>query len=164
MSLPKVAASQLAAARQRITQSKILIGLDGFVDTILHVVDKRESATRFTRVASMGEFGHRIGAAAGLSTNFELVTQMIKLGGNGPIMANALVESGFLVTYVGCLGVPAVHPIFAGLSTHATVHSIAEPGYTDAIEFDDGKLMFGKHESLKDVNWANLIKSFLKRS
>jgi hypothetical protein len=29
---------------------------------------------------------------------------------------------------------------------------------TDAIEFDDGKLMFGKHETLRGVNWANLIK------
>ena len=53
---------------------------------------------------------------------------------------------------------PAIRPVFADLAKHATVYSIAEPGFTDAIEFDDGKVMCGKHESLKQVNWTNLIK------
>jgi hypothetical protein len=155
--LPRRAAAQLAQAHERIETSRALVGLDGFVDTILHVVDKRESASKFTRLDSMGEFARRIEAAAGLSANFEFVTQMIKLGGNGPIMADALVSSGLKVIYVGCLGAPNLHPVFADLATRATVHSIAEPGYTDAIEFDDGKLMCGKHDSLKEVNWPNLI-------
>jgi sugar/nucleoside kinase (ribokinase family) len=83
---------------------------------------------------------------------------MVKLGGNGPIMANALGAYSAPVTYIGNLGSPSIHPVFTEFAKRATVHSIAEPGYTDAIEFDDGKLMFGKHETLKDVNWANLIK------
>jgi hypothetical protein len=87
-----------------------------------------------------------------------MVTQLVKLGGNGPIMANALGAYGTPLTYIGNLGSPALHPVFAELAARATVHSIAEPGYTDAIEFEDGKLMFGKHESLKDVNWNNLLK------
>jgi sugar/nucleoside kinase (ribokinase family) len=105
----------------------------------------------------MREFAEKIAAAAGLSANFEFVTQMVKLGGNGPIMANALGQLGFGVTYVGNLGAPAIHPVFADFAKKARVISIAEPGYTDAIEFDDGKLMCGKHESLREVNWANLI-------
>ena len=134
-----------------------LVGLDGFVDTILHVVKQRESAVKFARMTGMGEFGGRISQAAGHSGNFEFVTQMVKLGGNGPIMANALGAYGLPLTYIGNLGAPNVHPVFAELAARAAVHSIAEPGYTDAIEFDDGKLMFGKHESLKDVNWARLV-------
>ena len=35
--------------------------------------------------------------------------------------------------------------------------SIAEPGHTDAMEFDDGKIMLGKHASLKDVCWERLV-------
>jgi hypothetical protein len=61
------------------------------------------------------------------------------------------------VTYVGNLGYPAIHPVFADFAKRAQVISIAEPGYTDALEFEDGKLMLGKHESLKDVNWDNLL-------
>jgi hypothetical protein len=157
-SLPQQVAEQLSGARNRLAQTKVLVGLDGFVDTILHVVAQRESATKFTRMTQMEEFAGRIASAAGLSANLEFVTQMVKLGGNGPIMAHALGSYGAQITYLGNLGSPNVHPVFADLAKSATVHSIAEPGYTDAIEFDNGKLMFGKHESLKEVNWVNLIK------
>jgi hypothetical protein len=71
-------------------------------------------------------------------------------------MANALESYGVGMTYVGNLGYPNIHPVFVDFSQRAKVYSIAEPGYTDAIEFEDGKLMFGKHESLKQVNWKNL--------
>ena len=155
--LPRQVLQQLGGAQERLAGSNVLVGLDGFLDTILHVVDKRESATKFTRLSKMGDFAKRIDAAAGFSANLEFVTQMVKLGGNGPIMANALGTYGTPVTYVGNLGAPAINPVFADLAKHATVYSIAEPGFTDAIEFDDGKLMCGKHESLKQVNWGNLI-------
>ena len=156
--LPQLVLEQLQGARNRLIKSKAVVGFDGFVDTILHVVDKRESATKYTRLSRMGEFAKRIAAAAGLSGNFEMVTQMVKLGGNGPIMANAVGSYGAPVTYIGCLGAPSLHPVFNAFSKRAEVFSISEPGYTDAIEFDDGKLMCGKHESLRDVNWANLSK------
>lgn len=149
---------QLQGARNRLARAKVLVGLDGFVDMILHVVAQRESATQYQRMDKMSDYAARIAAAAGHSANFEFVTQMVKLGGNGPIMANALGSYGTPVTYIGNLGAPSVHPIFGDFAKRAKVHSIAEPGYTDAIEFDDGKLMCGKHESLKDVNWPNLIK------
>ena len=156
--LPQVVLDQLSGARNKLAKAKVLVGLDGFVDTILHVVAQRTSATDYTRMGAMGGFGKRIGAAAGLSANFEFVTQMVKLGGNGPIMANALGSYGTPVTYIGNLGHPALHPVFADFAKRARVISIAEPGYTDAIEFEDGKLMCGKHESLREINWANLLK------
>ena len=156
--LPKQVIECLKGARNQLASSKAVIGLDGFVDTILHVVDQRESATKFTRLTQMGEFGKRIKDAAGLSSNTELVTEMLKLGGNGPIMANALGAYGTPITYIGNLGLPSIHSVFSDFAKRAKVYSVAEPGYTDAIEFDDGKLMFGKHESLKQVNWATILK------
>ncbi len=149
---------QLKNAGGRMKRMKVMVGLDGFVDTILHAVARRDSATKYQRMEQMGDFGAKISAAAGHSGNFELVTQMVKLGGNGPIMANALGSAGAAVTYIGNLGAPNLHPVFTEFSRRAKVHSIAEPGYTDAIEFVDGKLMFGKHESLKEVNWKSLLK------
>lgn len=156
--LAKLAIDQLSHARARLADARVLIGFDGFVDTIIHVVAQRESAAKYTRMATISEFGRRVSAAAGVSANFEFVTQRVKLGGNGPIMANALGSYGAPVTYVGNLGFPAVHPVFADLAKRARVISIAEPAYTDAIEFEDGKLMCGKHESLQQVNWATLLK------
>jgi sugar/nucleoside kinase (ribokinase family) len=156
-SLAAAAADLLSSRADTLPKSPSLVGLDGFVDTILHVVATRESAEKYTRLESMADFGEKISAAAGLSANFEMVQQMVKLGGNGPIMANALDAYGTPVTYVGILGSPNIHPVFADFAERAEVISLAEPGYTDAIEFDDGKLMFGKHLSLRDVNWENLL-------
>jgi hypothetical protein len=156
--LAKLALDQLSGARAQLSGARVLIGFDGFVDTIIHVVAQRESASKYTRMATISEFGRRVSAAAGVSANFEFVTQRVKLGGNGPIMANALGSYGAPVTYVGNLGSPSIHPVFSDLAERARVISIAEPAYTDAIEFEDGKLMCGKHESLQQVNWATLLK------
>lgn len=156
--LPQVVLDQLSGARNKLAKAKVLVGFDGFVDTIIHVVAQRESATEYTRMATIGEFAKRVGAAAGLSANFEYVSQMVKLGGNGPIMANALGSYGAPITYVGNLGSPSIHSVFADFAKRARVISVAEPGYTDAVEFEDGKLMCGKHDSLREVNWNTLIK------
>src|SRR5262249_17361232 len=98
----------------------------------------------------------KILAAAGQSSNYELLVKQTKLGGNGPIMANALAAAGVGVAYIGNLGYPALHPVFSELAKRAQGFSFAEPGHTDALEFDDGKLMLGKHQTLADVNWDNL--------
>ncbi len=151
-----------AAAAKRKQPLSAFVGLDGFVDEILHVVDKRESAEKYQRLRLMNQWGERISAAAGRSTNIELVSQMTKLGGNGPIMANALASFGAKVSYLGILGYPNLHPVFADFAKRADVHSIAEPGYTDAVEFEDGKVMLGKHQSLKQMTWANIKSRFGK--
>src|SRR5580765_4330281 len=152
--------SALLAGAPRLSQMSAFVGLDGFVDEILHVVDKRESAEKYVRLANISQLAERLAAAAGRSTNVELVTQLTKLGGNGPIMANALASFGLKVTYLGILGYPALHPVFTDFAKRADVHSIAEPGYTDAIEFEDGKIMLGKHQSLKQMNWQNICDRF----
>jgi sugar/nucleoside kinase (ribokinase family) len=153
-------AVELLAAEARVGAMTAFVGLDGFVDEILHAVDKRESAEKFSRVPTIAKFAERLAAAAGHSTNVELVSQLTKLGGNGPIMANALASFGLKVTYLGILGYPNLHPVFADFAKRAQVHSIAEPGYTDALEFEDGKIMLGKHQSLKQMNWANIKARF----
>src|SRR5258708_29597378 len=153
-------AAQLVSSTGRAAQMTAFVGLDGFVDEILHVVDKRESAERYVRLATISQFAERLAAAAGRSTNVELVSQLTKLGGNGPIMANALASFGLKVTYLGNLGYPNLHPVFADFAKHAEVFSIAEPGYTDAIEFEDGKIMLGKHSSLKEVTWQSIKDRF----
>ena len=149
-------AAQLSAAGSRVPSLTAFVGLDGFVDEILHVVDKRYDAERFDRVPTIAAYAARLAAAAGHSTNVELVNVMTKLGGNGPIMANALARFGIGVTYLGSLGWPALHPVFNEFATRAEVHTVCGPGLTDALEFEDGKLMVGKHYTLKEVTWANI--------
>ena len=151
------ASRKLTEAAANLSGWKALVGFDGFVDEIIAVVDKRYSDESYDPVRTIAVLSEKIRHAAGESSNYELVVKQRKLGGNGPIMANALACLGLDVTYIGNLGYPSLHPVFADFATRARVLSIAEPGHTDALEFDDGKLMLGKYGSLQDVNWENLI-------
>ena len=153
-------AAKLSGAHERTKSLTAFVGLDGFVDEIIHVVDKRENAESFQRVPTIAQLAERIAGAAGKSTNIELVTQRTKLGGNGPIMANALASFGMKVTYLGALGYPTMHPVFNAFAERAEVHTIAEAGRTDALEFDDGKVMFGKTVQLSELTWENIQKRF----
>ena len=151
-------ATKLREGKERVQQSTAFVGLDGFVDEIIHVVDKRMDVARFERIPTIQGFSDRIEEAAGRSTNLELVTQRIKLGGNGPIMANALAKAGIQVTYLGALGYPDTNPVFNPLVEKATkVFSIADPGHTDAYEFQDGKLLMGKLTPLNEMRWKNIV-------
>lgn len=84
--------------QDQLVKIKAIIGLDGFADEIVHVVDTRKNASEFSRIKTLREYGERIVRAAGLSTNIELVTMQCKLGGNGPIFSNSLVAYGLDVT------------------------------------------------------------------
>jgi hypothetical protein len=140
------------------SNEKVVIGLDGFVDEILHVVDKRMNVNEYERLKTMKEYGERIVKAAGLSTNIEMVIIQEKLGGNGPILSNALVNYGLGLTYIGSIGYPHIEKVFEPMVERCKAYSVAQPGHTDAIEFEDGKIMVGKHYTLKDVNWENIKK------
>lgn len=136
---------------------KAVIGFDGFVDNLMQVVDRRLDADRFEPIRTIDALGRRITQAAGHSSNCELVLKQQKLGGNGPIFANALATLGARVTYIGNVGYPDVHAVFHDFALQARVCGIAEPGITDALEFDDGKLMLNKGAPLADVTWENVI-------
>jgi ketohexokinase len=146
--------------RDNKSTEKILVGFDGFIDEILEVVNERVSKSDYTRIDSIKQFSDRIAQAANLSANLELVPQQIKIGGNGPIMANALLSQGYEVSYFGALGKPDIDQIFEEFAQScSSVISITNPGYTNALEFSDGKLMLGKMNHLDEVNWKELTSS-----
>src|SRR5262245_31623658 len=149
-------AAKLLKLVEPASHLRAFLGLDGFVDEIIHIVDKRESAESFQRLPTMTKFAERIAAAAGKSTNIERVVERTKLGGNGPIMANALARFGIRVTYVGALGYPVMHPVFTEFAQRAEVHSICEPGNTNALEFDDGKVMLTKTSHFSEITWPTI--------
>src|SRR3954471_5100990 len=156
--MPRARALQaLSAARSQLTAQRALIGFDGFVDLIVTPVGlRRGQGGDFVAIDTLAEFGQRILGAAGKSTNIELFPRTEKLGGNGPIMANALLAAGAAVTYVGALGEPQVHPVFASMAARARTFSLCAPAHTTAVEFHDGKLMLGTMRSLDEINYARI--------
>lgn len=144
---------ELRSRRSVLASKTALLGFDGFVDTIVTPVALRAGqGENFTPISTITEFGQRILGAAGKSTNIEFYPRMEKLGGNGPIMANALLAQGpAALTYVGALGAPAVHPVFADLAARARVVSLCAPASTTAAEFSDGKIMLGQMRSFDEI-------------
>ena len=137
---------------------QVMVGFDGFIDHIIAVVDKRASATSYSAMATIAEFGGRVIDAAGKSANFELVVKQSKIGGNGPIMANALCGYGHRVTAIGLLGEGAIDAVFAPLAARAEeAISLGAAASTDALEFSDGKLMLGKLLPMDAVTYATLV-------
>jgi sugar/nucleoside kinase (ribokinase family) len=138
-----------------------IVGFDGFVDKIIHPVNRRHRpGEQFERFSGIADFGQRIVEAAGKSLNIELWPMMEKLGGNGPIMANALLAAGLSTRYVGALGDPAVHPVFEDFARRTHAVSLCEPGITNALEFNDGKIMLGTMASLDSITYATLVEKF----
>lgn len=142
----------LRGARATSPKNSALVGLDGFVDTIVTPVAQRTAqGDAFTPIHTIPEFAARIAGAAGKSTNIEFYPLMDKLGGNGPIMANALLAAGTRLTYVGALGRTSLHPVFQDFAARAEVVSLSDPATTIAVEFGDGKLMLGQLRSLDSI-------------
>ena len=148
---------ELRAGRTGAAPRQALVGLDGFVDTIVTPVGERRAAgDDFTPIPTIADFGRRILGAAGKSTNLELHSRMEKLGGNGPIMAGALLAAGCRVTCVGAFGRAQVHPAFSPLESSSRLVSLCDPARTTAIEFTDGKLMLGIMGSLDEVTYERI--------
>ncbi|MCF3649552.1 PfkB family carbohydrate kinase [Synoicihabitans lomoniglobus] len=135
-----------------------VVGLDGFVDTIVTPVALRSGqGDDFEAIPTIKDFGERIVGAAGKSTNLELYPRMDKLGGNGPIMATALLQHGFALKYIGSLGRFAIHPVFQEMASRSEIVSLSDPATTIAVEFDDGKLMLGQMRSLDEVTFERMV-------
>ncbi|MFA5257921.1 MAG: carbohydrate kinase family protein, partial [Opitutales bacterium] len=135
-----------------------LVGLDGFVDKIMAPVATRSGrGDAFTPFLTMSSFGQRILDFAGKSCNIELYPRMEKLGGNGPIMAHALVSGGMKVRYIGALGDSAIHPVFEEFAKSTNAVSLCDPGVTNALEFEDGKILLGLMSSLDELSFERII-------
>jgi len=137
-----------------------MVGLDGFVDKIVTPVDKRHGmGKQFDAIETIADLGSRISDAAGKSANLELFPRFEKLGGNGPIMANALLSLGLGVRYVGALGNPSIHPVFEEFAKKTNAVCVSDPGFTNALEFNDGKIMMGITKTLDDLNYESIIET-----
>jgi sugar/nucleoside kinase (ribokinase family) len=153
-----------AAADGRLAGTPALAGFDGFIDSIIRVVDRRHGVARddFDAIKTISAFAQRVAAAAGKSANLELVVSEDRFGGNGPLYAGALGRLGMPTTYIGAVGrddqSSAVLPIYEPFAARCEeVIPIAAPAFTDALEFDDGKIMFGKPANVQAVTWERLV-------
>lgn len=156
-------ALERAASDGTLDSAPALAGFDGFIDSIIRVVDRRRSMRMddFDAIDTIPDFAGRVATAAGKSTNIELVVQEDRFGGNGPLYAGALGRLGMPTTYIGAVGKdddsPELLPIYQPFADRCReVLPIAAPAHTDALEFEDGKIMLGKTANVQAVTWQRL--------
>ena len=150
---------ELAHHSGALSSKTAIVGLDGFVDKIMQVVGRRHGpGTAYDPMPTIADWGVKVSAAAGKSANFEMWAQREKLGGNGPIMANALLAAGLKLRYLGMLGRP-IHPVFEDFAKRSHAVSLGEPGITHALEFTDGKIMLGEMADYDNLTYERIIES-----
>ncbi|NOR45931.1 MAG: hypothetical protein GQ534_10130 [Candidatus Delongbacteria bacterium] len=137
---------------------EVLIGFDGFIDNILKPVKERKNTNNYTPIDDIITFSDRIRSASGKSTNIEIVKIKSSFGGNGPIMANSLIELGNTTNFIGSLGENNILPIFKPFTEKCnSVISFSDPGATDAFEMNDGKVMFNYPQTILDISWELIL-------
>lgn len=148
----------LQATTEYPGDKKVFVGFDGFVDKIKKAVKvKQETGTIYFE--SIGEFAERIALAAGKSGQIQMDILRTKLGGNAPILSNTLGKLGVRTFCLGSMGYPKQHEIFSGMSSLSEAISVLNPGFSDAVEFSDGKIIFSELEVFDRYNWEHIKKN-----
>lgn len=145
----------LENAPARLGEKKAVAGLDGFIDSIVKVIDyKTDAGPVFFN--TIEEFGKYITNKKGSGFSLESEELFRKLGGNMPIMANAMGSMGVSVNCIGAFGIPSIAPVFSGMHCRCRLFSFTNPGFTTAIEFTDGKMMLAQMTDLNHADWSTI--------
>ena len=138
---------------QKLVAKRATIGIDGFVDKIQKVVQSKSSDNEYVFFSHIAKFGSHLISKSGQSCGIEVCQKLTKLGGCSPNMASALGNLSVKVNCIGTLGYPQIDPLFKELHSNCTLYTIGNPGYTTALEFDDGKVMLIQKDFLHDLDW-----------
>jgi hypothetical protein len=144
--------NKLEAIKNDPIEKQVFVGFDGYIDKIQKAV-KIRTKDEVEYYQTLTDFAQRIDMAAGKSGQVELVTQETKIGGNAPIMSNALGALGVTSVCLGNAGYPNRHIEYNNLDEKAEVLSIGEPAETNALEFNDGKMILSELSIFRKINW-----------
>lgn len=157
----RAAADALDGARPALSSLRAVVGFDAMVDTIARVVDTKSLEKGPTPMRRIEQLADRVAKAAGRSINIEILAERVKVGGNGALMADALGVLGAKVAFLGNAGAQegdGPHEVFADFAQRMDrAILVGPPGMTDALEFDDGKIMLGKTTNLERIRWSALL-------
>lgn len=146
----------LLSRRAEIASKRIVVGFDGFVDTITRPV--RQSATAETPAQvfeTIREFGEFLVGCAEKSCSIELKLEAKQLGGNLPFLSRCAGRLGLDVTCIGMLGEDGkVEPLFQEMP--CTLYSFAAAGQSTVLEFRDGKVFFASEYTLQSDPWQTI--------
>jgi hypothetical protein len=147
----------LADLPDALDPGAVAFGFDGFVDRVRRMVDERHDADAYDSIATLEDLGERISqsAAADSSLSIEWLQTDVRTGGHVAHLSRAYANFGYNPVMLGTFGEPPVDPFRAEFPADALT-SFGDPGYTDAVEFRDGKLMLLEIDAPRSLDWEQI--------
>lgn len=141
-------------------REKVVFGFDGVVDRVRRVVAERTGPESFDTMNSMTELSERIDDASRLDTSCSIEWQDLgkRAGGHTSHLGRATERLGCKPTLIGTFGDPPLETFTEGYD-RADIISLGEASTTDAIEFNDGKVLLSDSGSLASVDWESVCDS-----
>ncbi|MHA1669178.1 MAG: hypothetical protein ACTSV5_01235 [Promethearchaeota archaeon] len=146
---------KLNSFESAVISKSCFLGFDGYVDSLYSVVQSRKNADEWVRMNTLKEFGKLLIDVAGSSANVERVLKKRIFGGFAPNTCRAMNALGVKVYLMAALGYPKLNEYFIPLP-NVESFSIANPGQTLGLEFDDGKAMITDFEPILNITWKTL--------
>ena len=152
MSDPRIELAEILREQaETVNRTRVVAGFDGFVDQLAKIVEERQDLEHYTPVPTISRFADLLGQAAGRSSLREFVVQSVDAGGCAVNLGDGIAQLGVQLDYFGTLGEP-MHPAFDAFaaSCRSCTSWGREPGFTMAMEFEDGKYMLSSVTQLAD--------------
>jgi len=137
--------------------TRVVHGFDGYVDRVRILVESRSNKDKFRHITSLSALEERIGKSVALnnSCSIEWKERARRAGGHTSHLGRAFSTLGFNAATIGTYGSPP-KTIFEQELADCSIFSIGSPSYSDAIEFNDGKLMLNEIGSMASLDWDML--------
>lgn len=134
----------------------VVFGFDGFVDNV-RTAGRNAGDGTSKRIRTLSEFGEKIATSAGANSSLSIPWKREgrRTGGHISHLSRVYQGLGFNPTIMGMCGDP-IRDIFEREFAGCTIYSLGEPGITDAVEFDDGKLMLMESGDAATFDWKSL--------
>jgi hypothetical protein len=145
----------------RLPDTQVVHGFDGYCDRVRTMVDARTGPEEYDRMETLSALSTRLGDSVemGTSCSIEWLNEDSRAGGHTSHFGRAFSRLGFEPTVIGTYGEPP-RPLFREELAGCELHSVGSPSYTDAVEFDDGKLMLNEIGSMASLDWGRLCERF----
>ncbi|WP_129113749.1 PfkB family carbohydrate kinase [Halegenticoccus tardaugens] len=140
-----------------LAERKVAFGFDGVIDRVRTAVATRAGPEEYERMGTLEEFGTRIVDAAALDTScsIEWFSERKRAGGHTAHLGRAMERLGHRPTIVGTYGSPP-RETFTREYDRTRLVSLGEAPVTDAIEFDDGKVLLSETRRLANLDWEGI--------
>lgn len=151
------ALAALSARREEIAGKRIVVGFDGFTDTIAKPLRRTPESGPPAVFGTIREFGEFLAGREERSCSVGLSVLARRIGGNAPLLSVGAARLGLNVSCIGMLGEGAPEKLFGGLP--CALYPYAASGKALCLEFCDGKLMFSSDCVLPQDAWSLVLAS-----